>query len=297
MTTYVILGHGGFDQESDRYPPEILIPVDTTMKFWSEAGQTLMLPYTDYKGKSGSDYAKVAPMFDKLKQAQPPLGATTRTYNWKLYPDDIEAERTAAKAANWGGAELIMIESGNMWLCMDTEGKCPTPATLDDPTALENPERYKHHCQGILGKYGGNSNEIHWVACTSFEIDVPELPPLVTSAATGPGLREDKNWQPNDKALTQAQKLNEKNVKATKGGANIAVVAGGQMVLIGSGHDDDHANYVRRQADKEEGIINVTKSSPFVKGAGKLDVKGITAKQALVKKALNDFSDKDVEFT
>ena len=38
MTTYVILGHGGFNQDSDRYPPEVLIPVNTTMKFWSEAG-------------------------------------------------------------------------------------------------------------------------------------------------------------------------------------------------------------------------------------------------------------------
>ena len=35
------------------------------------------------------------------------------------------------------------------------------------------------------------------------------------------------------------------------------------MVLIGGGHDDDHGNYVRRQADEEEGIINVTKASAF----------------------------------
>jgi hypothetical protein len=181
---------------------------------------------------------------------------------------------------------------------MDTEGKCPTPALLTDTSeAVLDPERWKHHCEGILGEYGGGNNEIHWVACTSFNIAQPELPPLTTASATGPGLTENKYWQPNDKALAQAQKLNAKNIKATKGGGDIAIVAGGKMVLIGEGHDDDHGNYVRRQKDIEEGIIHVTKSSAFVKGAGKLEVKGITAaKQDLVKNALNEFSDKEVTF-
>jgi hypothetical protein len=53
---------------------------------------------------------------------------------------------------------------------------------------------------------------------------------------------------------------------------------------------------VRRQPDKEEGIITVTKASPFKKGAGTLEVKGIAAKKDLVEKALNEFSDKDVLF-
>jgi Putative adhesin Stv domain len=297
MTTYVILGHGGFNPEAEQYPPEILVPRDTTMKFWSDAGQVLMLPATTLEGGRGSDYAKVAPMFNQLKAAQPSLGPTTQTYNWKLYPDNIEAERKAARAADWGGAELIMIETGNTWLCMDTEKKCPTPATLSDPTATEDPSRYEHQCQGILGQYGGKGNEIHWVACTSFQIATPELPSLVTAAATGPGLKLDPNWEPNDKALKQASDLNQKNVKATAPGGNIAVAAGGKMVLIGARHDDDHGNYVGRQPDKEEGVITVTKASAFKKGAGTLEVKGITTKyQGAVKDALNEFSDKEVVF-
>jgi hypothetical protein len=266
------------------------------MKFWSEAGQVLNLPFTAMEGGSGSDYAKVAPMFKQLKEAQPSLGPTTQTYNWKLSPDVLDAERKAARAADWGGAELIMIESGNMWLCMDTEGKCPTPATLSDRSAIEDPKRFEHQCQGILGEYGGFNNEIHWVACTSFEISTPELPSLVTARATGPGLRENPNWEPDEKALTQARTLNQQNVKATPGGKGVAVAAGGKMVLIGADHDDDHGNYVRRQPDKEEGTITVTKASPFKKGAGTLEVKGITAKKDLVEKALNEFSDKDVVF-
>ena len=54
MTTYVILGHGGFNPEAEQYPPEILVPRDTTMKFWSDAGQVLMLPATTLEGGGGA---------------------------------------------------------------------------------------------------------------------------------------------------------------------------------------------------------------------------------------------------
>jgi hypothetical protein len=296
MTTYVILGHGGFDPESDRYPTEILVPQDTTLKFWSEAGQALTLPAIG----DNTNYSKVAPAFKQLKEAQPSLGPTKSTYNFALYPEDHEAEKKGARAADWGGAQLIMVDSGKRFLCQDTEGKCPTPDLLNstDESVVTDPARWLHHCDGILGEYGGSNNEINWVACTSFEIEIQELPSLVTASATGPGLRVSANWEPDSKALREASELNKKNIKSTSGGHTAGVVIGGKMVLIGEGHSNDHGDYVRRQSDVEEGEIEVTKSSVFVKGKGTLELRGIkdATHRNKIRDELNEFSDKDVIF-
>jgi hypothetical protein len=296
MTTYVILGHGGFDPESDRYPKETLVPQDTTLKFWSEAGQALTLPATG----GNTNYAKVAPAFNQLKEAQPSLGPTKSTYNYALYPEDHEAEKQGARAADWQGAQLIMVDSGKRFLCQDTEGKCPTPDLLNstDESVLTDPQRWIHHCDGILGEYGGGNNEINWVACTSFEIEIQELPAMTTVSATGPGFKDNKDWEPDDEALEEASALNKRNIKSTDGGKTIGVVVGGKMVLIGEGHDNDHGDYVRRQPDLEEGEIEVTKSSIFTKGKGTLELRGIkvAAHRNQIRDMLNEFSEKDVIF-
>jgi hypothetical protein len=295
MTSYVVLGHGGFNPESDRYPKEILVPQDTTLTFWSEAGQALVIP-----AKSGdSDYARVAPVFNQLKQAEPTLGPTKVTYNYAIYPDDTESEREAARDADWNGAQLIMLTRGKKYLCQDTEGKCPTPELLtrSDEDALK-PESWMHHCDGILGQYGGGGNDIHWVACTSFMIDVPELPVLDTAGKTGPGLAYSASWTPKDSDRREVAELNQKNVKDTKDGQSVAVVVGGGLVLIGNNHDNRVADFVSHQGDMEQGEIEVTKSSIFTKGKGTLEVRGIasTANRTAVESALNGFSDKDVVF-
>lgn len=296
MTTYVILGHGGFDPESDRYPREILVPQDTTLKFWSEAGQALTLPA---KGDD-TNYSKVAPMFNQLKEAQPGLGPTMSTYNYALYPEDHASEVQAAKAADWGGAQLIMVDSGKRFLCQDTSGKCPTPDLLQstDESVITDPARWFHQCDGILGEYGGSGNIIHWVACTSFEIEIQELPPMVTGSKTGPGLAEDKSWKPEGDHLAEVTEKNRENVKSTKDGKTVGVVVAGKLVLIGDGHDNDAIDYIRRQPDFEEGEIEVTKSSIFTKGKGTLELRGITKapNRKLVKEMLNDFSEKEVVF-
>jgi hypothetical protein len=295
VTTYVVLGHGGFNQEGSQYPAEVLVPPDTVLKFYSEAGSALVLPAKRRGGEVDSDYAKVAPAWQQVKEVESALGATKPTYNYALYPDDNAEEREAAKAADWGGAELIMIESGKTWLCMGTPDTCPTPALLTSTDeAVLTEDRWKHHCEGILGKHGGGSNEIHWIACASFEIAEPELPSLVTADTSGPGHNNPDTWVPDDAAVNRVQKQNQENVKDTDNKDQIALVAGGALVLIGGDHDAKAAAYVRRQADVEEGIMTVKKGGAFSKGS--IEVKGVSANRVLVEKVIGEFSDKKVTF-
>jgi hypothetical protein len=91
--------------------------------------------------------------------------------------------------------------------------------------------------------------------------------------------------------------IREKNAKAVKdtaGGDSVAIVAGGALVLIGR-HSDDPAEYVRRQTDIEEGMLTVTKGGAF--STGGIEVTGISAKQAVVKSEIGEFSDKKVTFS
>jgi hypothetical protein len=101
-----------------------LVPPNTTLQFFSDSGQGLALPKTD---KGGSDYAKVGPIFKQLTDQGPPLQAGASTYNFYLFPDDSEEERQAALDADWGGAQVIFVSSGNANLCTDRQGACPTP--------------------------------------------------------------------------------------------------------------------------------------------------------------------------
>lgn len=293
MTTYIFLGHGTFDQTGTAgFPTEVLIPTDTTVKFFSDAGQVLTLPAVG----DNTNYSKVAPAWQQLKDQGPGLTATMQTYNFSLTPEDHDAEREAIKNANWNGATPITLPSGRQYLCQGTPETCPTPALLTNPTeeALSNPDRWKHKCTGILGQYGGSNNELHWAACTSFTIDRQDLPSLLTADATGPGLKDNTNWTPDADAFDEIKQLNQENLNATAPGGSAGIAAGGQIVLIGSGHDNDHGDYVRRQKDKEEGQITVTKAGAF--GPSRLDVKGITAKRALVEGKIGEISDKAVKF-
>jgi hypothetical protein len=290
MATYIFLGHGGFDQKGTAgYPPEVLIPTDTTLKFYSDAGQALSLPATD-DGKT--DYSSVVPAWKQLKDQGPGLTATMQTYNFSLVPETHDEERDAIAKADWNGATPITLPAGEQYLCQGTPDTCPTPALLTNPTEedLSNPERWKHKCTGILGQYGGNNNELHWAACTSFQIKRHDLPVLDTASVTGPG--DDTTGEDPD--FDEIRTLNAKNVKETAGGGSLAIVAGGQVVLIGARHGVVSADYVRRQNDKEEGLLTVTKAGAFSKGA--IEVKGISAKQAVVKAEIGEFSEKSVKF-
>ena len=292
MATYIFLGHGSFNQEMPAgYPPEVLIPPDTTLKFYSDAGQALVLPSVG----DNTDYASVAPAWQQLRDQGPGLTTTMQTYNFSLVPEDHDEERQAIAKADWNGAIPITLPAGRQYLCQGSPETCPTPALLSGTEeAISNPERWKHKCAGILGQYGGNGNELHWAACTSFRVKRPDLGPLVTSDASGPGTSDISTWVPDDAAYKGIREQNAKAIKATDNGGSVAVVAGGAIVLIGAGHERRPAEYVRRQNDVEEGLITVTKGGAFSKGG--IEVKGISTTQALVTTEIGEFSDKKVKF-
>ena len=339
MAKYAILGHGGFDPTSGSYAPEVLVPPDTTLRFFSDAGQALVLPTA--KG----DYTKVASTWSQLKDQGSPIQAKGVTYNYTLYPDTTDAHRESAKAADWDGASVVFVNSGQAYLCTGTAETCPTPklnvaasrhdellargdtavtalqkwvagaATGDLPTEITDfapritdvpaeyfqyvadgvpDERWKHHCDGILSQLGGSGHELSWIACTSIMIATPELPVLDTADVSGPGASDVSDWVPDDAAYKTIRELNAKNVKDTADGGTVSIVAGGAVVLIGVDHLRSPADYVRRQADTEEGRITVTKGGAFSKGD--IKVTGISAKQAVVKSEIGEFSDKKVTF-
>jgi hypothetical protein len=340
MAKYVILGHGGFDAASGSYAPEVLVPPGTTLEFFSDAGQALVLPYK----RGDADYSKVAPAWSQLRGKGDPIQAKGVTYNYSLYPGESTDEVEGAKRANWGGSvSFEFVEGGQTWLCKGTIATCPTPklnvaanrhdelvakgdeavntfkkwvesggsGELPDEVSDFKPrladvpaelfdcvangvseDRWKHNCDGILGRLAGN--ELSWIACTSFEFETPELPSLVTADASGPGAEDVSTWVPDDDAYRKIKETNAKNIKDTDDGGVVSIVAGGAVVLIGQEHERRPGDYVHRQGDSEEGQITVTKGGAFSKGS--LKITGISAKQALVKQVIEDFSDKKVTF-
>jgi hypothetical protein len=287
MGQYVIVGHGSFNPESSSYLPEVLIPSDTTLQFFSDAGQKLVLPR--------GDYSQVGPMWNQLKDEGYPIQPKGVTYNFKLSPDTTDEHRESAKEADWGGASVVFIDAGQAYLCTGTTDTCPTPALNVEAreNAVED-ERWKHHCTGILGQLGGVGNELFWVACTSFTMAMPELPVLDTAAVSGPGASDDSKWVPNDAAYKEISEKNAQAIKDTANGGSVAIVAGGAVVLVGNAHGRRPADYVRRQTDIEEGLLTVKKGGAFSKGS--IEVKGISAKQSIVRSEISEFSDKKITF-
>jgi hypothetical protein len=319
----------------------VLVPPDTKLQFFRDAGQSLVLPGTDYDSVAKE-------LWDQLKEEGDPIGPKGVTYNYKLTPDKTEEHRENAEAADWGaGAEVYFLSSGDAYLCQGTADTCPTPklnvaASRHDelvakgdaalqafkdmlaagsselppeiadfaPRLADVPanmhqyvadgvpdDRWKHHCDGILHQFGGAGNEILWLACSSISVRVPgrrQMPTLDTADVTGPGFGDETDWVPADEDYTRIRQHNQQAVKDTENKGTISIVAGGMVVLIGPGHRDQEAGYVRRQGDIEEGQIAVTKGGAFSKG--EIKVNGISAKQALVKQEIGEFSDKKVTF-
>jgi hypothetical protein len=303
MAVYVFLGHGGFDQKgTPGYPTEVLIPPDTSLKFYADAGQTLLLPNpSDTNPNSG--YERVAPVFDQVKDRGSPLTATMTTYNYCLYPDDSEKYRQSARRADWRGATPVFLPAGERYLCQGTTQTCPTPALIASGSEadISNPERWKHNCTGILGEYGAKGNELHWLACASFEYAEKQLPATEMGAVSGPGAFPTRldvvtdDWAPTTDELAKIRDVNQENVKDTNNKKEVAIAVGGVLVLIGEGHRPNPVGYVKRQNDFEEGVITVTKAGAFSKGT--LAVKGIsTRKRKLVEDTLEEFSEKKVTF-
>jgi hypothetical protein len=128
------------------------------------------------------------------------------------------------------------------------------------------PERWNHDCDGILGQFAGH--ELFWMACTGVvgTPDVQELPSLESAHASGPGVPDYSEAEPNDEWLAEIKQLNSKNLQeAASGNGKAALAVGGQVVLIGAKQDAYPGDYVRAQADRAEGLLNT--KSPFGKGS------------------------------
>lgn len=225
------------------------------------------------------------------------------TYNYCLYPDDSDKYRLSAQRADWRGATPVFLPAGERYLCEGTPKTCPTPALIASGSEADitNPDRWKHNCTGILGEYGAKGNELHWLACASFNYAEKQLPVAEMGAVSGPGAfptRLDSgadDWVPANDELAKIRDVNQENVKETKNKKDVAIAVGGVLVLIGEGHRPSPVAYVKRQNDFEEGVITITKAGAFSKGT--LAVKGISgAKQKLVEDTLGEFSEKKVTF-
>ena len=286
MTKYLVLGHGGYDPVQGSYPPEVLVPPDTKLYFFADAGSRLTIPFKGYgDDKSGSDYEKVAAAWKQLeaqgkgKEGESELHFQSVTYNYQLFPDGLDEERESARAADWNGAELIMIESGTRWLCTDTKGECPTPELLtmpsSDPRVLDE-KVWQHKCTGILGEYGGKGHEIQWVACASIMVKRPDLPPTMTGGTAGPGHSDPEEWTPTNKGLEAVDRYNNDAGTQLSPTTSLGLVAGGGVVLLGERHRAGPIAWVKRQGNKEEGQVTFKKGGAFSKA--KIVVTGISDK-------------------
>ena len=347
MARLVVLGHGGFSRGSF----ETLVPPNTTLKFFSDAGSNLELPANKVGDDLVFDYAKVADVLSHYKETESPLQAGAVVYNMLLQKVDPAEQKIAEdldKAGKWGGEMLLNPTGANWNLCNGDEKTCPTPklnvarSRHDELVAMGDaaltafkdmlaagsselppeiasfkarlddvPEHYRqyvadgvpdsaweHNCDGILKK--GTGKDIFWVACSGFvaskasleAIGLAEgLPSQITAPTAGPG----RNWKPDAEVLKRISDLNQQKVKDTPDGQSIAIVAGGNVVLIGEGHEANPTDFAKAQTDVSQGTLTVTKGGAFSKGGVK--IQGIsTAKQGVVKDAIESFSDKKVTF-
>jgi hypothetical protein len=197
MARVVILGHGGFRQGDI----EVLVPPNTSVTFYSDAGSNLTLPAIATAPMGSGwvegvnckfDYEKVRNVLDNFKSDKTVIGGGV-VYNFHLQPASAES-RAIAENLDWGG-ELVTPPSGEMKLCTGTAATCPTPALrkqMDDHVngvegAEDVPdERWSHSCDGLLAEYEGS--EIFWVSCTGFSFTDPAIPPELVAPTDGPGI-------------------------------------------------------------------------------------------------------------
>src|ERR1700728_2397671 len=116
MANLIILGHGGFTQGSF----ETLVPPNTTIRFFADAGSPLSLPAKRVSGELVFDYAQVADILANYKETEAPLESGAVVYNMLLGPVDPEEQRIAKEldaAGKWGGGIMLTPTrgTGKLW--------------------------------------------------------------------------------------------------------------------------------------------------------------------------------------
>lgn len=138
MARMVVLGHGGFNTKSEM----VLVPKDTTVTFFSDAGSNLLLPAVSTVPEGTEvdswvegvncrfDYERVADVLDQFTQTETPLVAGKVVPNMMLEAAGAETRKIARSlhdAGKWGGEMMINETDGKWWLCYGDETTCPTP--------------------------------------------------------------------------------------------------------------------------------------------------------------------------
>ena len=138
MARMVVLGHGGFNTKSEM----VLVPKNTTVTFFSDAGSNLLLPAVSTVAAGTAvdswvegvncrfDYERVADVLDKFVQTETPLVAGKVVPNMMLEAAGADTQRVAQQlhdAGKWGGEMMINKTAGTWWLCYGDDKTCPTP--------------------------------------------------------------------------------------------------------------------------------------------------------------------------
>ena len=138
MARLVILGHGGFNTQSEM----TLVPPNTTLRFFADAGSNLMLPFKvtgpalpdPPHWEEGTnwvfDYERVADVLSQFQETEKPLAAGAVVYNMLLQAPHPDSQRVANELhalGKWGGDLLMKPDAGQWTLCSGDASTCPTP--------------------------------------------------------------------------------------------------------------------------------------------------------------------------
>jgi hypothetical protein len=155
---HLFIGHGGLDISGHSYNEGmgiVAVPPGTTLQFYTDAGQALRL-------------GNVETAFSQLQAPWPTLTSESVTYNFSLagIPITMAQERWDAVQAHTGHTPHIpgWDLDDPIQLCTGTTDTCPTSPW----------ENRQHACNGILARFTG---ELHWIACTSFDLPVGDETP------------------------------------------------------------------------------------------------------------------------
>jgi hypothetical protein len=145
------------------------------------------------------------------------------------------------------------------------------------------PDRWKHHCTGILGKLGGEGNELFWLCCAQITgSDLPKMPAFHSTTVPGPGGSERgqdtvdqmrrKSFVANKSSVKQAiNRMTPKNeggtftpqsdTDAPPDTTTLQTYVGGTVVIIGMKRMPGWVDYVNRQKDAAEGETAIRRHS------------------------------------
>ncbi|MFE5539471.1 hypothetical protein ACFQ78_27475 [Streptomyces sp. NPDC056519] len=274
---YILMGHGGFVPDPSVTPPgmeSVAIPSDTTIQFYSDAGQRLGFGRAQLDAWTGLD----------VRAFWPPLDSRNVTYNLALYGDPWRWLAVLRNESQFGEHEVILPGIRGVpdpaVLCKGTPDTCPTrPEQVVDGA--------KHDCSGLLARLEG---ELHWLSCTTFEEAGPEvIAGVLDGMLSGVVLGDRPDWRLGPEDRDAIDLVNAACVTRA-GTAYLPFTLGGSVLLLGSGHDYKHEFHAASRGDALQGAWRVN-------GSGELCFDRVPPEdQDTVRAAIGRFSPAGVRF-